>query len=108
MLGGKLFQDNRPHSYWTPCAAHCGDLMLEDIGNIPLIKETIQRARFLAGFIYNHSSTLSLLRFYTNKTELVRHAITQFATSLMPSFWNNIMYTLKVMAPLVKVLRLVG
>jgi hypothetical protein len=148
VLAGKLLQDKRPHLYWTPCTAHCIDLMLEDIGKLPLIKKTVQRAIFLVGFIYNHTSTLSLLRFYTNKRELMRHAVTRFATSfltlerlhkeqsnmrkmfvpnewtnnklskeakgkeatkivVMPSFWNNIVHTLKVMAPLVIVLRLV-
>jgi hypothetical protein len=148
VLAGKLLQDKRPHLYWTPCTVHCIDLMLEDIGKLPLIKKTVQRAIFLVGFIYNHTSTLSLLRFYTNKRELMRHAVTRFATSfltlerlhkeqsnmrkmfvpnewtnnklskeakgkeatkivVMPSFWNNIVHTLKVMAPLVIVLRLV-
>ncbi|KAL5124661.1 hypothetical protein HKD37_02G005018 [Glycine soja] len=148
VLAGKLLEEKRKHIYWTPCAAHCIDLMLEDIGKLPLIRKTIRRAINLVGFIYAHSSTLSLLRNFTNKRELVRHAITRFATSyltlerlhkekanirkmftsdewtlnklskepkgkeaakvvLMPSFWNSMVYTLKVMAPLVKVLRLV-
>eukprot|EP00256_Glycine_max_P038787 XP_006587174.2 uncharacterized protein LOC102659927 [Glycine max] len=148
ILAGKLLEEKRKHIYWTPCAAHCIDLMLEDIGKLPLIRKTIRRAINLVGFIYVHSSTLSLLRNFTNKRELVRHAITRFATSyltlerlhkekanirkmftsdewtlnklskepkgkeaakvvLMPSFWNSVVYTLKVMAPLVKVLRLV-
>ncbi|CAI9299642.1 unnamed protein product [Lactuca saligna] len=29
---GKLLEAKREHLYWTPCAAHCLDLMLEDIG----------------------------------------------------------------------------
>jgi len=122
--------------------------MLKDIGKLPLIKKTIQRGVSLVGFIYNHSSSLSLLRQFTNKRELVRHAVIRFATSylllqrlyqekgklrkmftsdewsnnklskeakrkeatkivLMPSFWNHVVFTLKVMAPLVHVLRLV-
>jgi len=36
--------------------------MLEDIGKLPLIKKTIQKGVSLVGFIYSHSSTLSLLR----------------------------------------------
>ncbi|XP_006598590.1 uncharacterized protein [Glycine max] len=148
VLAGKLLEEKRKHIYWTPCAAHCIDLMLKDIGKLPLIRKTIRRAINLVGFIYAHSSTLSLLRNFTNKRELVRHAITRFVTSyltlerlhkektnirkmftsdewtlnklskepkgkeaakvvLMPSFWNSVVYTLKVMAPLVKVLRLV-
>jgi len=62
---------------------HCIDLMLEDIRKIPLIKKTIQRGVSLVGFIYNHSSFLSLLKQFTNKKELVRHAIIRFATSYL-------------------------
>jgi len=47
--------------------------MLEDIGKLPLIKKIIHRGISLVGFIYSHSSTLSLLRQFTNKRELVRH-----------------------------------
>nr|KYP42470.1 hypothetical protein KK1_036105 [Cajanus cajan] len=147
-FGCSLMSDKEKKIYWTPCAAHCIDLMLEDIGKLPNIKKTIQQAISLVGFIYSHSSTLSMLRFFTGVRELVRHAITRFATSylslerihqektnlrkmfmseewnenklakeakgkeatktvLMPSFWKNVVFIMKVMAPLVKVLRLV-
>lgn len=148
VAAGKLLMDKHPNLYWTPCAAHCIDLMLEDIGKLPEIKKTIRRGVSLVGFIYNHTSTLSLLRRFTNKRELVRPAATRFATSflslerihqekgnirkmftseewvgnklskeakgreatktaLMPSFWRSVVFTLKVMAPLVRVLRLI-
>ncbi|GJX57590.1 hypothetical protein Tco_0287487 [Tanacetum coccineum] len=35
VAAGKLLEVKRPNLYWTPCAAHCIDLMLEDIGKIP-------------------------------------------------------------------------
>ncbi|XP_020236303.1 uncharacterized protein LOC109815898 [Cajanus cajan] len=76
VLAGKMLEAKRKKIFWTPYAAHCIDLMLEDIGKLPNIKKTIQRTISLIGFIYSHSSTLSLLRFYTNKKELVRHAMT--------------------------------
>jgi len=31
VLVGKLLEKKNTHLYWTPCAAHCIDLMLEDI-----------------------------------------------------------------------------
>ena len=39
--------------FWTPCAAHCIDLMLEDMGKIPFIKEVIDKARSIPKFICN-------------------------------------------------------
>nr|KYP48765.1 hypothetical protein KK1_029567 [Cajanus cajan] len=77
VLAGRLLEEKRKKIYWTPCAAHCIDLMLEDIGKLPHIKKTIQRAISLVGFIYSHSSTLSMLRFFSEGRELVRHAITR-------------------------------
>ena len=29
-----LLMEKRKHLFWSPCAAHCIDLMLEDIGNM--------------------------------------------------------------------------
>ncbi|XLT37662.1 hypothetical protein HN873_068954, partial [Arachis hypogaea] len=81
VLAGKLLMEKRPNLFWTPCAAHCLDLMLEDIGKLPLIQKTIKSAISLVSFTYSHSSTLSMLRQFTNGKELVRHAVTRFATS---------------------------
>lgn len=75
--------EKRPNLYWTPSATHCIDLMLEDIMKIPLIKKIIRMGISLVGYIYNHTSTLSLLRHFTNKKELVRLAVTRFATSFL-------------------------
>jgi hypothetical protein len=33
-VAGKIIMEKYPTLYWTPCAAHCLDLMLEDIGKI--------------------------------------------------------------------------
>jgi hypothetical protein len=42
--------------FWTPCAAHCLDLMLEDMGKLDWIKETIDSVRSIKKFIYNCQS----------------------------------------------------
>ncbi|XP_061376092.1 uncharacterized protein LOC133318145 [Gastrolobium bilobum] len=122
--------------------------MLEDIGKIERVKRAIGKGIKLVGFIYNHSLALNTMRRFTNKTELVRHGVTRFATTfltlqrlhkqrknlrnmfisedwenskaskdpkgkvarrtvLMPAFWNDVFFSLKVMGPLVRVLRLV-
>ncbi|KAH1220913.1 hypothetical protein GmHk_12G034441 [Glycine max] len=148
MKTGKILQVTRPKIFWTPCAAHCLDLMLEDIGMIPKVKRVIQRGIKLVGYIYNHTLALNTMRKFTQKIELVRHGVTRFATTfltlqrlhkqkanlrrmftsdewlkskaakepkgkqatdvaLMPSFWNDVVYALKAIGPLVSVLRLV-
>ena len=134
-----------PNLYWTPCAAHCIDLILEDIGKLPNIKRTLERAN---GYIYNRSGLLNIMRQFTGQRELLRPAKTRFdiafitlsrlhekennlrkmftsvdwseskwaneqtgknvaKTVIMPSFWNTIIFCLKISSRLVSVLRLV-
>jgi hypothetical protein len=31
---GRILMERIPRLFWTPCAAHCLDLMMEDIGKI--------------------------------------------------------------------------
>ncbi|CAA0808010.1 hAT dimerisation domain-containing protein [Striga hermonthica] len=52
---GKLLIERIPTIFWSPCAAHCLDLMLEDIGNLPEFKKSITRARRVTTFIYRHA-----------------------------------------------------
>ena len=47
---------------WTPCAAHCIDLMFEDIGKRATISELITSARKITNFIYNHGWLLVKMR----------------------------------------------
>ena len=68
--------------YWTPCAAHCLDLMFEDIGKRPSIDNVVKAARQTTKFIYNHGSILSKLR-ETSTGEIVRPGATRFATNYL-------------------------
>ena len=72
-----------PNLYWTPCAAHCIDLMLEDIAKEPEVRPIIEKSQKLTNFIYNHGWTLSIMRNETNNGELIRPAITRFATHFL-------------------------
>ncbi|XP_020267038.1 uncharacterized protein LOC109842592 [Asparagus officinalis] len=80
---GKYLMDEYPHMYWTPCAAHCLNLMLKDIGKLPFVKMTLSRAMELTGFIYSHGWVLRLMRDQINARELLRPAATRFATSFL-------------------------
>ncbi|KAH6823140.1 hypothetical protein C2S53_011313 [Perilla frutescens var. hirtella] len=145
---GKILMDERPHLYWTPCTAHCLDLILEDIGKLPRIKNALKKCIFINGYIYNHVSLVNMMRRFTNQKNLHRPAVTRFATSFITlsqyhkqknnlrkmvtseewscskwqkdaggkkistyisqeTFWRNVLYSLKLVGPLVKVLRMV-
>ena len=148
VLASKYLMSRYPYLYWTPCAAHCLDLIFEDIFKIPTFRKTFDRAVKVNAYIYSRTSMLNLMRQFTKQKEMVRPAKTRFATAfitlkrfhiqknnlkklftsdtftsskyakeeggkqaaltiLNPSFWNNILYSLKVAGPLVKVLRMV-
>ena len=47
--------------YWTSCAAHCIDVMFEDIGKRPIIVEPVAKARNITKFIYNHLNVLATM-----------------------------------------------
>ncbi|GAV89458.1 DUF659 domain-containing protein [Cephalotus follicularis] len=83
VLAGKNFEAKYPNLYWTPCAAHCVDLILEDIGKLPAIMQTIKRVIELNGYIYNLSSVLHMMRRFTGQRNLLRRAKTRFSTSFI-------------------------
>ncbi|GMP32949.1 hypothetical protein CsSME_00006479 [Camellia sinensis var. sinensis] len=83
VLVGKFLEAKRPHLYWTPCVAHCLDLMLEDIFKLPNFKKTFERAIGVHGYIYNRPSLLNMMRSFTQLKELVKPAKTQFATAFL-------------------------
>ncbi|XP_042067400.1 uncharacterized protein LOC121810716 [Salvia splendens] len=78
---GMTLQVRIPSLFWSPCAAHCIDLMLEYIGKIPLINGVIKKSIALTGYIYSKMGVLNMMRRYTNKRELLRPTVTRFATS---------------------------
>jgi hypothetical protein len=80
---GSILMENYSHIFWTPCAAHCIDLMLEDIGNTDEIKDVVQKAQHFTNFIYNHQWALNLMHEATNNRELLRPGITRFATNFI-------------------------
>jgi hypothetical protein len=80
---GKLLMERYRTLYWTPCVARCIDLMLEDMGKIPWIKEIVESTRSVTKYIYNHTYVLTLMRQFIGNKELVHPAITRFATSFI-------------------------
>ncbi|XP_028110596.1 uncharacterized protein LOC114309095 [Camellia sinensis] len=83
VLAGKFLEAKRPHLFWTPCAAHCLDLILEDIFKLPHMKKTFDRAIQVHGYIYNRPGVLNMMRMFTQLKNLVKPAKTRFATAFL-------------------------
>ncbi|KAL5854795.1 hypothetical protein ACOSQ4_004597 [Xanthoceras sorbifolium] len=57
--------------------------MLESIGKLQKFKKTIEQAKNFTIFIYAHHKTLSLMRSFTKKRDIVRPGVTRFASSFL-------------------------
>ncbi|KAL0919971.1 hypothetical protein M5K25_009065 [Dendrobium thyrsiflorum] len=79
---GQKLMEKRKHLYWTPCVAHCIDLILEKLGELPQHKNALTKAKKITKFIYNHSWVLALMRKFSKK-EILRPAATRFATAYL-------------------------
>jgi hypothetical protein len=80
---GRMLEEKHRTIWWTPCAAHYLDLMLEDIGKIEWVKKTVEQGKSITRYIYNHSWVLNIMRKNTYGRELVRSVITRFATNFL-------------------------
>jgi hypothetical protein len=80
---GKLLIERIPTLFWSPCCAHCLELMLEGIGNLKDFKKSIAHARHVTTFIYRHGMILSALRGKPGGRDLVRPATTRLATTFL-------------------------
>ncbi|XP_038972160.1 uncharacterized protein LOC120104679 [Phoenix dactylifera] len=79
-LAGQVLMERRPQIFWTPCAAHCIDLILMDIGKICRVQHTVEIAQRITRYIYSHTWVLSLMRRYAGG-EILRPGVTRFATN---------------------------
>ncbi|XP_051149834.1 uncharacterized protein LOC127264394 [Andrographis paniculata] len=80
---GKILEQRIPTFYWTPCAAHCLDLMLEDIGKLSVFRAKIDNARRVTTYMYKHVRLLNAMREKTDGNNLVRPGPTRIATSFL-------------------------
>ena len=76
---GKLLM-KKYNLYWTPCAAHCIDLMFEDIAKRATVSKLITNARKITNFIYNHGWLLARVRKVCGG-DIVCPGATRFATN---------------------------
>ncbi|XP_076934190.1 uncharacterized protein LOC143600362 [Bidens hawaiensis] len=82
---GKILEEQHPKMFWTPCAAHCVNLMIQDITE-KILK--IKKWR---------------------KSDFVKKAVGKKVERIVAKteFWDNVHLVCQVLAPLVDVVRLV-
>ncbi|XP_025637033.1 uncharacterized protein [Arachis hypogaea] len=80
VAAGMLINRKYDNIYWSPCAAHCLNLILKDISSMAHISNLATRASKITVFVYNHTVFLSWLRQRPRWREIVRPGATRFAT----------------------------
>lgn len=51
---GRLLNEKYGNICWSPCAAHCLNLILQDISKMPHVVDLAQRGSQVTKFLYNH------------------------------------------------------
>ena len=65
-MGAKdLLKVKRPKIFWSSCATHPVNLMLQGIGNLAKFKKIIDQAKAFTIFLYRHHQTLECMRSFT-------------------------------------------
>ncbi|KAK4596520.1 hypothetical protein RGQ29_014530 [Quercus rubra] len=80
---GKLLCEKYKTISWSPCAAHCLNLVLQDMGDMPHVERLKKRASQVTVFIYNHVALIAWLRKRPGWTDIVRVGATRFATTFL-------------------------
>ena len=83
MAAAKLLKAKMPNIFWSSCAIHTINLMLESIGKLPRYKKTIDSAKSFTIFVYAHHKTLSMMRSFTKQRDVVRPGVTRFASAFL-------------------------
>ncbi|KAL3695291.1 hypothetical protein R1sor_009367 [Riccia sorocarpa] len=78
ILAGKLVRERYPHIIFGGCVAHGLDLLMEDIGKLPWVKEVVNDCKKFIKFIKNHHMTNAMfLDFFSNGATLLKPATTR-------------------------------
>ncbi|KAF1894696.1 hypothetical protein Lal_00020988, partial [Lupinus albus] len=83
VAAGRLLEKEFPHLFWSPCAAHCVNLMFQDIGKLQEVTDTLSHAANITKYLYNHCHLLYLMRQFTNGKEIFCPAPTRFASNFI-------------------------
>ncbi|KAL3699675.1 hypothetical protein R1sor_017697 [Riccia sorocarpa] len=84
ILAGKLVRERYPHIIFGGCVAHGLDLLMEDTGKLPWVKEVVNDCKSFIKFIKNHHMTNKMfLDFFSNGATLLKPVATRFATNVI-------------------------
>ncbi|WJX65679.1 hypothetical protein P8452_50312 [Trifolium repens] len=74
-VAGEMLMKKRTRLYWTPCATHSIEWILQNCEDIPIHQETIAAYHRITLYIYGDASLTTLLRRFTKGIEICRFSI---------------------------------
>jgi len=80
---GRLLNEKYGNICWSLCAAHCLNLILQDISKMPHVVDLAQCKSHVTKFLYNHKWPLGWLRERAGWMEILRPGETRFATTFI-------------------------
>jgi len=83
IAASRLLMEEFSLIFWSPCVAHCINLILQDIGKLQSVCYIVEHASGITKYIYNHCYPLYLMRKFTGGKEILRPAPTHFATNFI-------------------------
>lgn len=78
-----MLKEKWSNIFWSNYTANTIDPMLEGINKLSKYKAMIEKARVITVFLYEYHSTLTLMRSFPNRRELVRPGITRFTITFL-------------------------
>ncbi len=75
---GRMLEAEFPTISWTPCASHCLDLLMEDIGKMSWVEEVVSKSTSIVTFFTIKHKALAMFREHS-KLELRKPSSTRFA-----------------------------
>ncbi|KAM3266919.1 putative protein isoform X1 [Capsicum annuum] len=80
---GRLIMDKYPSVFWSPCASHCINKMLEDFSKLDWVNVVLKEGNVIAKYIYSNDWILDMMRKFSGGGEFVRPRITKFVANFL-------------------------
>ncbi|XP_052622341.1 uncharacterized protein LOC128127706 [Lactuca sativa] len=82
-LAGNMLCERYTFITWSPCAAHCLNLVLNDVSELDNVQSLVTLSSRVTVFVYNHKWPLNWLRKRVGWTEIIRPGATRFGTAFI-------------------------
>ena len=92
---GLLVETQFPHIFWTPCAVHSLNLMLQKLGTkIAWIKQVYDDAQDIQMFITNHHCSQAIFRSFSwlELLKVIQNSNTTFLCFTLVIYFSKIIY----------------